>query len=84
MIFNIEVNLEQDGSCEAYCPEMGISSSGRSLEEALNKIRNLLIYYTTTAEDAGVDSSDRNQVIRHLRAVFKGKSFILPARPKVN
>ena len=84
MIFNIEVNLHQDGFCEAFCPEMGVSASGRSIEEALNKMRNLLVYYTTTIEDAGIDTADRNQVIQHMRSVFKDKNFVLPARPKVN
>ncbi len=84
MTFNIEVNMQQSDYCEVYCPEMGISTSGRSLEEALNKIRNLLVYYTSTIEEAGVDVADRQQVLKQLRAVFGGKNIILPPRPKVN
>ncbi len=84
MVFNVEIKLHQDGYCEAFCPEMGLSTSGTSLEEALNKIRNLMVYYSTTMQDAGIDSADRRQAIKQLQAIFKNKNFVLPQRPKIH
>ena len=84
MILNIEISLLQGGHCEAYCPETGLSASGCSLEEALDKMRNLLVFYISTAQDVGIDVVDRKRLLKELNQVFKDKNFLLPQRPKIH
>ena len=84
MLFNIEVNLVQDGYCKAYCPELGLSISGGSLEDALDKMRNMLVYYISSIQEMGLDTLDRKELIKQLNLMFKDKNFILPDRPKIH
>ena len=84
MLLNIEVNFLPNGYCEAWCPEMGLSTSGQSIEEALDKMRNLLAFYISTAQEMGLDAADRQQLTKQLRLAFKDKNFLLPPRPKVH
>ena len=84
MRFNIEVDLQFDGFCELRCQEMGLTACGNSIEEAIDKMKNLLVYYTSTIQDAGIETSEREEAVQQLQNLFKGKNFIMPNRPKVN
>ena len=84
MLFSIEVNLMQDGYCEASCSEMGLSAKGKSLEEVLRKMQNMLVFYISTIQEAGLDIVDRKELLKQLNTVFEDKNFILPDRPKIH
>ena len=84
MRFTIDIEVCPDGRYEARCVEIGLSESSDSLDDLLKKVRELLVYHITTAEDAGMSHLDEEQLARQLNLLFKDKNFHLPRNPKVH
>lgn len=84
MQFKIEVRGEADGEVQAYCPEAGVSCRGRSLEDALDRMRELLSLYFAAVEDADMSPEEQAELTKELRLHLKGKNLFVPRDPKVH
>ena len=84
MQIKIEVRGEVGGEYQAYCPEAGVSCRGRSLEDALERIKELLSLYFSAVEDAEMSPEEQAELTRELRLHLRGKNLFIPPDPKVH
>jgi len=84
MQIKIEVRGYDDGEYQAYCPEVGISCRGRSLEDVLERIKDLLSFYFSAIDDANVPAKEQAELTRQLSLCLKGKNLFVPRDPKVH
>jgi predicted RNase H-like HicB family nuclease len=84
MRIKIEIRGHGDGEYQAFCPEIGVSCQGPSLEEVLERIKDLLVLYFSTIEDASLSADEQTELTRNLSLSLKGKNLFLPREPKVH
>jgi len=84
MHIKIEIRGQANGECLAFCPEIGISCQGPSLEEVLEQIKDLLVFYFSTVDDADMSAEEQTELARRLSLYLKGKNLFLPRDPKIH
>ena len=84
MEIRIEVRGQEDGEYQAYCPEVGVSCRGRSLQDVLERITDLLVFYFSSVSDADLPGEARTELTRRLNLYLKGKNLFVPRNPKVH
>lgn len=84
MYFTIEINRGDDGFYEAICPDIGLSARAGTLEEVIDKIKNLVVFFISSAEEMGLSAVDEKDLVKQLSAYFKDKNFFLPRNPKIH
>jgi len=84
MQIKIEVRSQGEGEYQAFCPEIGISCRGRSLEEVLERIRNLVVFYFSAVQEANMSADEQAELARQLSLYLKGKNLFLPPDPKIH
>ncbi|NQT82219.1 hypothetical protein HQ563_04305 [bacterium] len=84
MPIKIEIRGQGDGEYQAICPEIGVSCQGQSLEEVLDRIKGLLVFYFSTIDDADMEAEEQIELKKQLTLYLKGKNLFLPRDPKVH
>jgi predicted RNase H-like HicB family nuclease len=84
MQIKIEVRGYDDGEYQAYCPEAGVSCRGRSLEDVLDRIKDLLAFYFSAFDEAEMPSEEQAELTKQLSLYLKGKNLFVPRDPKVH
>jgi len=84
MQFKIEVRRYDDGEYQAYCPDMGVSCRGRSLEDVLERIKDLLSFYFSAIDESDMPFEEQADLRRELSLYLKGKNLFVPRDPKVH
>ncbi len=84
MKINIEVRGHGDGEYQAYCAELGLSCSGRSLEDVLDRMKGLLAFYCSAIEEADLPAEEEVELTKQLSLYLKGKNVFVPRDPKIH
>ena len=84
MRITIEVRGETDGEYQAVCPEIGISCRGQSLEEVLERIKDLMVFYFAAVGDTTISPDEQAELTKQLSLYLKGKNLFLPRDPKIH
>jgi hypothetical protein len=84
MSIRIEIRTETGEELEAVCPDIGISCRGETLEEVLDRMKDLLVFYFSTVTDNDMTEEEQGERIKELGLYFKGKNLFLPRDPKVH
>jgi predicted RNase H-like HicB family nuclease len=84
MQITIEVRGKADGEYRATCPQIGICCQGQSLEEVLERIKDLLVFYVSTVDESDMSAEEQAESRRRLSLYLKGKNLYLPPDPKIH
>lgn len=84
MQIRIEVRGDEEGEYQAYCPDVGVSCRGRSLEDVLERITDLLTLCFSAVSDAEMPVEEQRELAKQLSLQLKGKNLFLPRNPKVH
>lgn len=84
MHLTIEVRGQTHGEYQAYCPEVGVSCRGRSLEDVLKRITDLLSFYFSAVEDGEMPTEEKVELTKRLSVYLKGKNLFVPRDPKIH
>lgn len=55
MDLSIEVYQDKDNTYVASCSELDIHNHGETLNEAVNRLREVVNFYVASAEELGID-----------------------------
>jgi predicted RNase H-like HicB family nuclease len=80
----IEVRGQGDEEYQAYCPEAGVACRGRSLEDVLQRMTDLLVFYFSALGEADAGVEEQGELTRQLSFHLKGKNVFVPRNPKVH
>jgi len=84
MQITIEVRGKTDGDYQATCRQIGISCQGESLEEVLERIKELVVFYFSTVDQSNMSREEQAEATRRLSLYLKGKNLYLPPDPKIH
>jgi len=80
----IEVRGQEEGEYQAFCPEAGVACRGRSLEDVLQRITDLVVFYFSALGELEGDDEEQAEVTKQLSFHLKGKNLFVPRNPKVH
>ena len=80
MHIKIEVQGHGEGEYQAYRPEVWVSCRGRSVEDVLERIKNLLaLHFSGICEDQADRLPDEEaELTRRLSLYVNGKNLLVP------
>ena len=82
MYLRIEIAALENGYIEASCPEIGLTTAATSFEEAMDKIKAMLVAYFSEMGEAAFQLSPSSLPLGHLNPEFKDKYLHIPPDPK--
>ena len=78
----IEIAALENGYIEASCPELGLTTAATSFEEAVDKIKAMLVAYFSEMGEAAFKLSRSSLPLGNLNPEFKDKYLHIPPDPK--
>ena len=82
MYLRIEIVVMENGYIEASCPELGLTTAATSFEEAMDKIKAMLIAYFSEMGEATFNLSRTSLPLGYLNPDFKEKYLHIPPDQK--
>ncbi|MDP8246801.1 MAG: hypothetical protein P9M00_01555 [Candidatus Tritonobacter lacicola] len=82
MYLRIEIEALDNGYVEASCPELGLTTAATSFEEAMDKIKAMLIAYFSEMGEATFNLSRTSLPLGYLNPDFKDKYLHIPPDQK--
>ena len=82
MYLRIDISALENGYIEASCPELGLTTVAKSFEEAMDKIKAMLIAYFSDLGEETFNLSRSSLPLGQLNPDFKDKYLHIPLDQK--
>ncbi|MDD5643915.1 MAG: hypothetical protein PHO00_00485 [bacterium] len=84
MRFSIEVRQKESLGFVVSCPELGVSASGCSFEEALDKIKNMISFVLFNSPAGEINFEEITDILEEISESANEQAFFLPKNNRLH